>query len=67
MDQESSEKITDVIFAGMPRFLQQEVDKRSADMDAIVDRTRAQIEKELTPQQDHSGVYLSVARTEDKQ
>jgi hypothetical protein len=51
----------------MPRFLQREIDKRSADIDAIVDRTRAQIDKDLTPQQDHRGVYLSVARPKNNQ
>jgi hypothetical protein len=51
----------------MPRFLQREIDKRSAYIDAIVDRTRAQIDEDLTPQQDHRGVYLSVARPKNNQ
>jgi hypothetical protein len=46
IDQESPEGITKVIFAGMPRFLQEEVDKRFVDLDALVDMTRSQIDKD---------------------
>lgn len=48
-DQESSEKITDVILVAMLGILQGQLNKRSADLNAVVDRTRTQIDKELTP------------------
>jgi hypothetical protein len=51
----------------MPGFLTQEVNKRLVDLDAIIDRTQAKIDKTLTRQQDHSGVYLSVGRPKHNQ
>lgn len=59
IDQESPERMTDVILTGMPGYLKVQLNKKPGNLDAIADRTRAEIDEELTPQQDCSGIYLS--------
>jgi hypothetical protein len=42
----------------MPTFLHGQLDKRFVDSNEVANRTRKRIEKELTPQQYHQGIYL---------
>jgi hypothetical protein len=46
----------------MPGFLHGQLNKQSADFDKVADRTRSQVDRELTPQRDHKGIYLAWAR-----
>jgi hypothetical protein len=54
--------MTNVILAGMPSVLKDELDKPSADMDSIADKALSKTDKHLTAQPGDRGTYLVWAR-----